>query len=142
LPIYRRASVFDIAADTRSSADGRPVVEPLAFLSPTVSDVPPISFGDTDLSRDGIALQQKLGDPGGSRLTRSGTTPAFLLRNATVHGKYGVITLDDLVLEETLYHFPMHNVSGAAWEGDSELRLPQLPLDNCAFRVPSSSLQS
>jgi hypothetical protein len=125
---YRRVSVFDIAAFPKSVVDGRPVVEPLAFLPPTVLDVPPIDFGNPELSRDGIALQRKLDDPGGSRLTRQGATPAFLLRNATVHGKYGVITLDEFVLEETLYHFPTHKVSGAAWEGGSELRLPQLPL--------------
>jgi capsular polysaccharide biosynthesis protein len=129
---YRRASVFEIAAGPSSSMDGRAVVEPITFLSPSVLDVPPIDFGNTDLTRDGIELQHKLDDPGESRLTRHSATPAFLLHNATVHGKYGVITLDDLVLEETLYHFPMHDVPGAAWEGGSELRLPQLPLSATA----------
>lgn len=130
--IYHRASVFDMAADPGSVLDGRPRVERLPFLPPSEFDVPPIYVGNPDLKRDGIVLQQELADPGASRLTRHGDTPAFLLRNAMVHGKYGVITLGDRVLEETLYHFPMHHVSGAAWENDNKLRLPELPLSMTA----------
>jgi hypothetical protein len=143
--IYHRASVFDIAADPRSLIDGRPTVERLPFLAPSKLDVPPIYVGNPDFNRDGIELQLKLGDPGASRLERAGATPAFLLRNAMVHGKYGVITLGDRVLMETLYHFPMHNVSGAAWENGNKLRLPELPLSmttHSAYHLLACNLDS
>jgi hypothetical protein len=117
-----------MSVDPKVLVDSRPIVERHDFLLPAALDVPPLEYGETDMSREGIVLQQDLGDPGGSRLARSSPTPAFLLRNAMVHFRYGVITLGERVVEETLYHFPMHNVAGATWDGESHLQLPELPL--------------
>ena len=125
---YKRMRLGDISVDPKALVDSRPIVERQDFLLPAALDVPPLEYGETDMSRAGIALQQDLGDPGGSRLARSSPTPAFLLRNAMVHFKYGVITLGERVVEETLYHFPIHNVAGATWDGESHLRLPEVPL--------------
>jgi Glycosyltransferase 61 len=125
---YRRASLGDICADSAGRADIRSSVEPQQFLAPSALDVPRLQYGTTDMGKPGIELQQNLGDPGGSTLSRSTPTPAFLLRDAMVHLKYGVITLGDRVVEESLYHFPIHLVPGAAWDGERHLQLPELPL--------------
>jgi hypothetical protein len=128
--IYRRTSVFDLAADPSALVAGRPAAQRLPFLPASAVEVPALDFGDRDLTRGAIELVHKFHDPQPSRLTRAQPTPAFLLRDVTVHGKYGVITWNDRVLNETLYHFPMHDIAGAAWEGTSGLRLPLLPLSS------------
>ena len=51
-----------------------------------------------------------------------------MLRNAIVHGNYGVITLGDRVVKDTLAHFPVQNIQGVEWGCEGELRLPLLPL--------------
>lgn len=122
--LYRRASLADIADDPQCQQDGRPTAERVALLPPAVLEVPALGFGDTDMGRQGIVLHPP-GDPGALRLEHGGCM-AFLLRNAVVHGKYGVVTLGGQVLADTLHHFPVHNVPGAAWEGDDALLLPEL----------------
>jgi capsular polysaccharide biosynthesis protein len=123
---YRRAWLADIAADPERLEQGRPVVARVARLPPAELDVPALGFGDTDMDRAGIVMHPP-GDPGAQRLGHGGCV-AFLLRNAVVHGKYGVVTLGGDVMADTLQHFPIHNVPGAAWEDQDTMRLPDLPL--------------
>jgi hypothetical protein len=126
--LYRRARLGVISADPTALVDDRPIVESQELLPSSVLDVPPLEYGETDMSKHGIELQHPLNDPGMSRLDRHGPTRAFLLRDAMVHFKYGVITLGERVVEETLYHFPIHNVLAASWNGENHLRLPELPV--------------
>src|ERR1700735_4211173 len=117
--LYRRARLGVISADPTALVDDRPIVESQELLPSSVLDVPPLEYGETDMSKHGIELQHPLNDPGMSRLDRHRPTPAFLLRDAMVHFKYGVITLGERVVEETLYHFPIHNVLAASWNGEN-----------------------
>ena len=124
--VYRSASLWDISADKSAVFEGRPAVERRPFLEASALDVPPIAFGDSDFTREGIVLNPP-GDPGAVRVQR-GAQPAFLLRGVIVHGKYGILTIGERVVAQTLLHLPLHHIAESGWEADGRLRLPDLKL--------------
>ncbi len=123
--VYRRIKLPELAADTSAVVGGRPIAEPIALLGPAMLNVPGLAFGDTALDREGLSFDPP-GDPGARRLER-GTTPAYLLRDVMVHGKYGVVTAGDRVIRETLANLPLHRVPGATRLDDLCWRLPDFP---------------
>ncbi len=124
--VYRSVSLWNISHDKAALADGRPLVERRPFLAASSLDVPAVAFGDTDFGRAGITLIPP-DDPGAVRLERP-PQPAYLVRNALVHGKYGVLTLGERAVEQTLPHLPTHLIPGAAREAGGDVRLPVLPV--------------
>lgn len=131
--LYRVAWLEELAADPAYVVNGRPMVEKVPHLLPAVLEQPALAFGTpAAFDRPDIEQTPVLGS-GALRIERP-EVPAFVLREANVIGKYGIVTLADRVLGETLYHAPLHLLPGAGWEDDQHLRLPLCPL---SVKLPS-----
>ncbi len=48
-----------------------------------------------------------------------------MLRDATVHGQFGVVTCGDMVVRESTAHLQPRRIPGAEWLDEHRLRLPQ-----------------
>ena len=123
---YRRAALEEVAALLAAMPDGRARAEPRPLLPPATVEVPPFAFALSAAipaeSNEAVRQEAK-----GRTLQRPAIS-AWLLRNALVHGTFGMVSLDDVVLRETLMHLPLHRIPAAAAEGEAWLRLPELPL--------------
>jgi capsular polysaccharide biosynthesis protein len=115
--VYRRASLPELAQ--------LGVAEAAPYLPESRTDVPALTFGDTDLSRPGIVEKPPHG-AGAGELHRSFVT-AYLLHDAQVHGRFGIVTCGDLLVAESVLHLPPHRLPGAAWLDEARLRLPVWP---------------
>jgi capsular polysaccharide biosynthesis protein len=122
---YRRRSLDEIAASGAAMLDGRPRAEPQPWLAPETLDVPPFAFGATGSPRAEVADALRA-EASCGRLHLP-AVPAWVLRDALVHGQYGAVTIDGAVVSETLSHQPLHLMPGAGFEDEHHLRLPQRP---------------
>jgi capsular polysaccharide biosynthesis protein len=118
-------SLVELVFDSPARVDRRPAVERIPFRPASPLDLPPLAFGDTDLRRPGI-VQSPPGTGGAERLERPRVW-AYVLRDAVVHGRHGIVTQGDRVVAESLYHVPLHDIAGAGREPDQRLRLPLAP---------------
>jgi capsular polysaccharide biosynthesis protein len=114
--LYRRATLAEIAAQGATMPDGRRRAEAFRYAGAETLVLPPFAYGSTASAVAGEAAGRILDRP---------SVYAWLLRDVTVHGQYGVITLDDTVLAETLHHLPLHRMPGAGYDDADHLRLPQ-----------------
>jgi capsular polysaccharide biosynthesis protein len=138
---YRAATLADLAAAGKRPG-GHPAVEALDYLPPFVLEIPALRYGDTDLTRPDIAVQPPVQGAGAMRVEQP-ARPAYLLRDALVHGKHGVVTIADRVVAETLDHLPPNGPAGAGWDEDGGCRLPRRPLAatiHSAFHLLAGSL--
>jgi capsular polysaccharide biosynthesis protein len=122
---YRPIPLRELA-DAAADQSGHKSVEYAGWLSPSSLLLPPVAFGDSHLHREGLVFIPS-GDPGERHLARD-ATPAFLLSDVLLHGQSGIMTIDDVVVSESVLNVPLHTIPGAGWEGADALRLPQLPL--------------
>ena len=115
---YRVTSLAALAARGLVMPDGSPRVASFAFLPPATFDLPPIAVaaGAAEAVREAAA----------ARRVRVPAVDAWLLRNALVHGSLGHVSLDDMVVHETLAHPPLHAVPGGS-DNDASLELPDVP---------------
>jgi capsular polysaccharide biosynthesis protein len=99
--------------------------ERLAYLPASVLEVPPLAFGEADFSHPAIVESPPQG-PGGVQL-RHPPVDAYVLRDALVHGQYGVVTCGDRVVAESTAHIPLRRIAGAEWldAAHERLRLPE-----------------
>jgi len=109
------------------AADGTPLL-PASLL-----DVPPLGFGTTDLTGPGI-VEQPLQGAGGMHL-RHEPVGAYMIRDAVVHGMFGIVTCGAFVLAESAVHFAPHRLPGADWPTEDVLRLPERPV---TFSMPTA----
>lgn len=123
---YFRASLDALPSHVATLPDGRARAEPQPLLPAVAIDLPPFALAawatvPTD-SQDAVCQEAK-----GFRMARPAVS-AWLLRNALVQGTFGMLSLDDVVLRETLSHVPLHRLPGAVAEDDDWLRLPEGPV--------------
>ena len=112
---YRRTTLDDLGA------------ERIAWLPASSLDVPPLAFGDLAEGLNGVAFTPP-GSAAVGRLERA-ATPAYIVRNATVHGASGIVTVDDRVVDDPLMNFAVRAIEGAEWADDRQtLQLPILPV--------------
>lgn len=123
---YRRATLDEIAASGAALPDGRARVERHAWRDAETLEVPPFAFGSTDAPRSEVAEALRAEAPGG-RFHRP-PIASWVLRDALVHGKYGMVTIDDRAVDETLHHLPLHLLHGAGFADEAHLRLPDRPV--------------
>jgi capsular polysaccharide biosynthesis protein len=116
--LYRRGTLEEIAAQGATMADGRRRAEAFQYAGAETLVLPPFAYGSTAPAVAEEAAGQSLDRP---------AVHAWLLRDVTVHGQYGIITLNDTVLAETLHHLPLHRMPGAGYDNADHLRLPQRP---------------
>lgn len=128
---YRRMGLGDIAADARFVLRGSSRALPLAYLPAARLDIPPLSWGDTGLSRTQVSEPIAQGAAGVS--LQIPAVPAWLLRRVLVHGKDGLLTLDDAIVSETLQDAPLHRIPGASRAGSDAVAMPALPRTATAF---------
>jgi hypothetical protein len=88
-------------------------------------EVPPLTWGDTDFVRPGIKEAAPQGLSG--LQLKAPAVAAWNLRNATILGRYGMVTVDGCVLSDTLYHVPLHEMPGAGPGEGNTFRLPDPP---------------
>ena len=72
---YHTTAILDLQQEPERFGDC-PSVQPFSFVPPAILEVPPLSFGDTDMSRTGIVCTPP-GNPGAQR-RQSGGPLAFL----------------------------------------------------------------
>ncbi len=128
---YRRMTLAAIAADKKFVLRGSSRALPLDYLPAARLDIPPLTWGDTDLPRAQVREPAAQGAAGVS--LQLAAVPAWLLRRVLVHGKYGILTLDDAVVSETLDHAPFHKIAGARLVGTDAVAMPDLPRTETAF---------
>ncbi len=90
-----------------------------------ILEIPPLTWGDTDLVRPGITEAAPQGSSGIS--LKAPAVAAWTLRHATILGRYGMVTVDGCVLSDTLYHVPLHDMPGAGPGPGDSFRLPDPP---------------
>ncbi len=120
---YRRAALEELAARGTTMADGRARVEASPYAAAETLVLPPFTYGSTASAQAAVAAALAA-EAAGARLHRP-PVPAWILRDVTVHGQYGIVTQDGDVLAETLHHLPLHRLPGAGPDGADHLRLPQ-----------------
>lgn len=121
--LYRRTSLDQIAASGAAMPDGRPRAERIPYLPAETLNVPPFAFGTTDWP-DSEAAATLRAEAAGGRFSRP-ASPAWVLRDVLVHGSYGILTLADSVVDETLLHIPLHRIPASAILSDGQVRLPE-----------------
>jgi LPS sulfotransferase NodH/capsular polysaccharide biosynthesis protein len=128
---YRRMTLREIAGDRKFMLRGSSRVMPLDYLPAARLEIPPLTWGDTDLPRAQTREPVAQGAAGAS--LQLAAVPAWLLRRVLVHGKYGILTLDDAAVSETLEHAPFHKMPGAKSVGTDAVDLPDLPRTDTVF---------
>jgi capsular polysaccharide biosynthesis protein len=124
--LYRRAALDEIAATVPAMSDGRARAERRPYLPAETLDISPFAFGETNSPRSAVADALRA-EAAGGRESRP-AVPAWVLRDVVVHGSFGILTLDDHIIGDTLAHFPQHLIPGSAIEADGQVRLPDHPL--------------
>jgi LPS sulfotransferase NodH/capsular polysaccharide biosynthesis protein len=121
---YWRSSLAELAADPALRVDEHPVATQLAYLPARTVAVPPLAFGDAVASGFDAARQARATE--GFAVAHP-AAPAWLLRNARVHGALGIVTVGDRVIAETADGVPLHSMQGAEREANGGLRLLDRP---------------
>jgi capsular polysaccharide biosynthesis protein len=100
---------------------GRHVHDDGVLFKATSLDLPPFAFGDTDPSLLDLPRPEEASEWAGHSIAL-GPIHVWRLTGAVMHPPFGIITIDDFVLTETLGHIPFH------WPGyrktDAEVTLP------------------
>src|SRR5579859_2421179 len=81
---------------------GVPRIERRTIAPAATVALRPLRFGDTDLSRRTI-LEEPRGDWRAPGFTAPPIT-SFIIRDAMVHSAAGLITVDNFLVQETLFH--------------------------------------
>ena len=123
---YRCLTLDEFAAGAPVLPNARPRAERRPFLPAATVDVPPFGFARSLAIPSGA--QDKVQQEARGFCMARPAIDVWLLRNALVHGTFGMISLDDAMLQETLMHLPLHRIPGAVAEDNGGLRLPDLPL--------------
>ena len=131
--LYRVATLDQLADDPARTVNGRPMVERVPYLDAATLEQPGLAFGTTDFA--GLDLQQTPSLGAGPLRVARPAIPAYVLRDANIHTMFGIVTLGDCVVQETLYHAPLFRIPGAERDGDGMLRLPLRPL---SAKLPSA----
>jgi LPS sulfotransferase NodH/capsular polysaccharide biosynthesis protein len=121
---FHRGWLDELIETNGCYADGRPRIERHVLAPAAAFDAPPFAFGDTDLA--GVTPEPcDLQEPAGLRIRHPGAI-AYVLRDVLVHGAFGITTLDDRVVRETLHNAPLDRLPASEIDGD-DVRLPALP---------------
>jgi LPS sulfotransferase NodH/capsular polysaccharide biosynthesis protein len=116
---YQPASLAELAA-LPVEPGGVPRVRRRQHLPPAALTIPKLAFGDSDLPRGATDADAVAG----GRVTFP-AMPAWVLRDAVVHGKQGIVTLGAHVVTESLRQVSLSAIPGAAWDADGALSLPE-----------------
>jgi hypothetical protein len=98
------------AADERLEVDGAPVAVRLPLAGPARVTTPPIAFGATDFDPATIRQFPEDDAKGGARIR--GGVSGFLLRNAVVHSRRGLVTVGGYFFRDFLYHVNLPRLRG------------------------------
>ena len=123
---YDVMRLAELAADAEFLVDGRPAVEWSPFRPSATLELPPFMRGHLDLDRHAPHVPPANGFTSGAH--HRPEIFAYVLRNALVHGRHGIISVGDRVVQETLYHAPLHSMPGASRLDETHVRLPDRPL--------------
>ncbi len=122
---YMRLALEEVTARVPAMADGRPRAERWPLLPAVTLTVPPFAFA-TSATIPPAARDAVRKEAAGRTLQRPALS-AWLLRNALVHGTFGIVTIDDTVVRESAEHLPLHLIPGSSVEDDTWVRLPDTP---------------
>ena len=103
---------LDAAASSLSpTAEGSPRIERVADIAAVKVALPPLAFGHTDFTERAITEHP---DPGSWAATEyvAQRRAVTLIRDAVVRSPAGILTIDDVVLSETLMHVPPAELGG------------------------------
>jgi hypothetical protein len=109
-----KAIKLNHAADRKVTADGELIVTKFPICGPAPVTTPPISFGATDADL-AAARQIPADEAKGCERRRPGLF-CFVLRDAVVHSRRGLVTAGGYFFTDSLYHVNLARVPG--WTAD------------------------
>jgi hypothetical protein len=101
---------LDRAANQKLEVDGELLVTKIPLAGPAKGTIPPISYGATDL--DPTKIDQIPLDGAQGRSFDKGGASLYVVRNATVHTRRGLVTAGGYFFDDFLYHVHLPHLRG------------------------------
>ena len=124
---YQLISMAEAAARGLKAPDGSSLVLASPLLPPTKLNIPAIRFGHLDPAAIGPLRESPPAWSAGREL-QIRPLYSFVVQNAVVHTRWGIITAGEYLFRDTLYHVPLHLIPETGDTGDGGFNLIDLPV--------------